>query len=435
MIQQFTTHQLSEDTVKNTRSRGWLARPSFAQCSLVGLILAAVWLLVSVLAASGASPAAAAGPGAGLPDGMLYPITIFNDGSTGDISVAFLSATQFVVVYRDNNNSYYGTAVVGEYANGWVSFGPEYVFNMGNSQHSSVAALSGSSFVVAYRDHGNAGHGTAVVGAVSGNTISFSSEYVFNTAETYFTAVAKLTSTRFVVAYQDAGDSSKGKALIGEYSAGAISYGSEYIFNNAGTGSVSVAVMIASSDKFVTAYRDNGNSGFGTAVVGTVIGNTITYGTEYVFNSAGTGELSIMSLDSNKVFIVYRNQGVSNRATSNVGTLSGAAISYSINYVLNNAASSFYHAFAVARLPYNHILVGYVNDADGDGRITTPSESGGIISFGDTISYNPGSSSDPPAVASYLYDFIVCWNDASDGNKGKCRYNGDYFTFLPLVAK
>ncbi len=45
-----------------------------------------------------------------------------------------------------------------------------------------------------------------------------------------------------------------------------ISYGSESIFNSANTDSISVSALDATH--FVVAYRDDGNSSYGTAIIG-----------------------------------------------------------------------------------------------------------------------------------------------------------------------
>jgi hypothetical protein len=47
--------------------------------------------------------------------------------------------------------------------------------------------------------------------------ISYSSEYVFNSATTYYISVSALDSTHFVVGYRDDGNSSYGTAIIGTY--------------------------------------------------------------------------------------------------------------------------------------------------------------------------------------------------------------------------
>jgi len=50
---------------------------------------------------------------------------------------------------------------------GTISWGSEYVFNTGTSYHTSVAILDSTHFVVAYRDNDNSSRGTAIIGTVS----------------------------------------------------------------------------------------------------------------------------------------------------------------------------------------------------------------------------------------------------------------------------
>ena len=156
-------------------------------------------------------------------------------------------------------------------------------------------------------DHGNSGYGTAIIGDVSGTTITYSSEYVFNSADTRETSVAALSETKFVVAYMDHGNSGYGTAIIGDVFLGTISYSSEYVFNSADTHYISVAAL--TSTKFVVAYSDTGNPHYGTAVIGNISGNSITYGVEYVFNTADTEVKSVVALRSTKFVVAYQDQG------------------------------------------------------------------------------------------------------------------------------
>ena len=57
---------------------------------------------------------------------------------------------------------------------------------------------------MAYSDHGNSAYGTAVIGTVSGSTITFGSEYVFNSAGTSYTCAAALTASQPIVVYSAA---------------------------------------------------------------------------------------------------------------------------------------------------------------------------------------------------------------------------------------
>src|SRR5690606_948012 len=112
-----------------------------------------------------------------------------------------LSSSQFVVTYQDTRNSSYGTAVAGTVSGTTISFGSEYIFNTDSTNYISSTALSSSKFVVAYADGGNSSYGTARVGTISGTSISYGSERVFETYSISHISVTALDASTFVVAY------------------------------------------------------------------------------------------------------------------------------------------------------------------------------------------------------------------------------------------
>ena len=100
-------------------------------------------------------------------------------------------------------------------ATGSLAFSQYFQFNTGNTEYCSAITLDASTFVVAYRDAGNSNYGTAVVGTVSGTTISYSAEYLFNSDATEYISATELSSTTFVVAYKAHDASSYGRAKLG----------------------------------------------------------------------------------------------------------------------------------------------------------------------------------------------------------------------------
>ena len=83
----------------------------------------------------------------------------------------------------------------------------------------------------------------------------------------------------------------------------AASVGSAAVFESASTGKTA-ATFDSSNNKIVISYRDNGNSYYGTAVVGTVSGSSISFGTPVVFNSASTNDEAGITFDSNSNKVV-----------------------------------------------------------------------------------------------------------------------------------
>ena len=341
---------------------------------------------------------------------------VFNRATTSDISVVVLSSNQFVVAYQDQTNSNYGTAVIGDVSGATITYSSEYVFNAASTRTISAATLSDTRFVVAYRDYGNSSYGTAVIGEVSGNTITYGSEYVFNNAETRYISIAALSSTQFVVAYQDVGNSEYGTAVIGDVSGSTVTYGSEYVFNSADTSYISVSAF--SDTNFAMAYRDGDISGYGygTAVIGDVSGTTITYGSEYVFNSANTLMISVASLSSTQFVVAYMDQGNSNSGTAIIGEVSGTTISYGSEYVFNAAETS---KISSATFSSNQFVVAFQDDGNASfGTAVIGDISGTIITYGSAHVFNNAETRYISVAALSPTQFVVAYMDVGNVNRG-----------------
>jgi hypothetical protein len=102
-----------------------------------------------------------------LEDAKVYPYvragTVFNAAMTDYISAATLDSTHALICYRDIDNSYYGTAIVATISGTSVSFGSEYVFNTATTSYISAATLDSTHALICYRDDGNSSYGTASV--------------------------------------------------------------------------------------------------------------------------------------------------------------------------------------------------------------------------------------------------------------------------------
>ena len=237
--------------------------------------------------------------------------TKFEDGNTDFGKICFDStANKVVIAYRDQSNSQYGTAVVGTISGTSISFGSPVVFESASTVYYGIAYDSNANkTVISYKDAGNSSYGTAIVGTISGTGISFGSPVVFEEAQTNFSdAVFDPSSNKIVIAYQDAGDGDAGKAIIGTVSGTSISFGNPIEFS-ANTRDYST-VFDSSSNKVIISYKNLGNSNYGTLISGSVSGTSISFDSEVVFEAATTNYIG-MCFDSNanKSVMVYGDGG------------------------------------------------------------------------------------------------------------------------------
>jgi hypothetical protein len=340
---------------------------------------------------------------------------VFNSAITEYISAAALSSTKFVVAFQDYGNLWYGTAVIGDVSGDTITYGSEYVFNSATTQYISAAALSSTKFVVAFQDYGNLWYGTAVIGDVSGNTITYGSKYVFNSADTHWVSAAALSSTKFVVAYRDLWTSAYGTAVIGDVSGDTITYGSEYVFNSAST-NYFISAAALSSTKFVVAFQDYANSEYGTAVIGDVSGDTITYGFEYVFNSATTYSISAAALSPTKFVVAFDDLGNSQHGTAVIGDVSGDIITYGLEYVFNSASTGYTSFAALSSTKFVVTFQDYANS--GFGTAVIGDVSGNTIIFGSEYVFNSANTNLISTAALSTTKFVVAYSDGDNSGFG-----------------
>ena len=349
---------------------------------------------------------------------------VFESATSTYISATFDSNTNKVVIaYRDDGNSGYGTAVVGTVSGTDITYGTPVVFESASSFYTTVTFDSNANkVVIAYRDNGNSSYGTAIVGTVSGTGISFGSPAVFNSATTEYTsATFDSNSNKVVIAYSDAGNSSYGTAIIGTVSSTSISFGSEAVFESASSKFIRAdsVTFDSNANKVVIVYADAGNSYYGTAIVGTVSSTSISFGSAVVFESARIEYPSAtFDTNSNKVVISYDDSGNSNYGTGIVGTVSGTAISFGSPAVFESATTVYTSATFDSNS--NKVVIAYQDNGHSSyGTAIDGTVSGTSISFGSAVVFENASSLHISATFdSNSNKAVVAYQDGGNSNYG-----------------
>jgi hypothetical protein len=345
---------------------------------------------------------------------------VFESGATKyTASVYDANAQKIIITYEDDDNSDYGTAVVGTVSGTSISFGTPVVFENTNVQHLAIAYdANAQKVVIAYQDVGNNYYGTVVVGTVSGTSISFGTPVVFESASSSEISIAYDSNAQKVVIAFQFDPTGNGGAFVGTVSGTSISFGTTTIFNSGSTREKKIAYD-ANAQKVVIAYRDGANSSYGTAIVGTVSGTSISFGTEVVFESAYSSHFSI-SYDSNaqKVVIGYKDNGNSDAGTAVVGTVSGTSISFGTPVVFNSTFSgtkaSAYDANA------QKVVIAYRDEGNSDhGYVVVGTVSGTSISFTTPVVFESAGTD----YISATYDanaqkVVIAYKDAGNSHYG-----------------
>tara|TARA_R110000803_G_scaffold66648_1_gene128184 strand:- start:2547 stop:5165 length:2619 start_codon:yes stop_codon:yes gene_type:complete len=352
--------------------------------------------------------------------------TLFNVGTSIYTNVAYdpNNANKFVAVYRDHANSSYGTAIVGTISGTSITFGSEVVFNTGDTQHPMISFDPNTTgkFVVTYQDAGNTNRGTAIVGTISGTSIAFGSETVFETGQAYYPSSSFDPSTAgtFVVAYRAVGNSNYGTAVVGIVSGNSISFGSKQVFNSGVTNYIKAAFDPSTAGRFVVVYRDATNSNQGKAALLTVSGSTISFIDTETFHAASTLPEHI-GFDPNtagKFVVLYGDTSGSTSGTAIVGTVSGSGAGSSLSFgtaVVFNAANTGSAYISFDPNTSGKFLITSCGGAGtlGYGTAQVGTLSGTSVSFSTSTVFNAGSTQYP----SIAYDpntadkFVIVYRD------------------------
>ena len=342
--------------------------------------------------------------------------SIYESAGVAEVGSAYdANAQKVVIAYRDAGNSNYGTAVVGTVSGTGISFGTPVVFESAVARYSAVAYdANAQKVVIAYKDVDNSNSSTAIVGTVSGTSISFGTPVVFDSNSSGdFAATYDTNAQKVVIAYMTANDN--GIAIVGTVSGTSISFGSGTQLENSRNSELSIAYDSA-NQKVVVAYKDLENSNYGTAVVGTVSGTSISFGTPAVFNAA-TSTANSITYDSNsgKVVIAYYDGGNSNYGTAVVGTISGTSISFGSEVVFE--ASNTSNTSAIYDPSAQRIVIAY--RANSVGNVIVGNVSGTSISFATSVQFESGAANSNTTI----YDtnnskVVISYQDGGNSDYG-----------------
>ena len=302
------------------------------------------------------------------------------------------SANKFIVAYGNNGSTRRGSCSVGTVSGTSISFGAEQVFE--SSQISVVSAAfdpnAANIFIVAYK---LGSVGKSLVGTVSGTSISYGSATNFigsNFGEFCGVSFDPNTSGKFVIAYQN----SSGKAKIGTRSGTSLSFGSETTFNSSTTYYASVAYDLNTANKLVVVYQNGSNSDYGHAIVGSVSGTSISYGSSYAFNSVNTKESSTQfePNTANTFVTAYRNDTSPEKGSAVAGVVSGTSISFGtqVNFSTTEIESP---SLAFDSTLSNKLIVGYSDKGSSShAKVSTGSLSGNALTFASPVSIKSAAS-------------------------------------------
>jgi sugar lactone lactonase YvrE len=240
---------------------------------------------------------------------------------------------KIVVAYRETAaGPDVGMAVVGTVSGTSISFGTPVQFEAGQTNYIDIVFDPDTSkVIIAYEDDTNSSYGAAIVGTVSGTSISFGTAVVFSSFNTRYTSIIYDTNAdRVAIAFTKYDGFQQGWGIAGQVSGTSVSFGSAVRFdtdNSSFTVEMIDLTFDSTNNKVINIYKGNNNRFQG--VIGTISGTAISWGTPVDVNTSTDNRFPSGSFDTNagKIFIAYKDNAT-NYVLGVVGTVSGTSISF-----------------------------------------------------------------------------------------------------------
>jgi hypothetical protein len=295
-------------------------------------------------------------------------------------------------------------------------------------------------FVIVYRDYGNSYRGTAVVGTVTGTSISFGTPVAFSPNQSVSIATTfDPVAGKVVIIFRDTSNSSSAKCVAGTVSGTSISFGTVTQFAADYIGSTNL-VYDSNSNKVVAVYNIPAAGTYGKAVVLTYSGsNTYTGGTGVVWASANTQAISAcFDSDRNQILIAFCDYSNSQRGTTIVGTVSGTSISFGTETVFENGSTgTFDGAISIVyNTTFSRVVLGYCPLDTNDGEVALGTNSGTSVGIFSRQVFNSQNSNSYVSIISdeQANGVVAVYRDNGNSGYGTyrvCTFNGtgSSFTF------
>jgi len=269
--------------------------------------------------------------------------SILENGSFGleTCELAALNATTAVAIYRDERGSGSNAPFVAKIATisgTTITWGIEFTHSTVGTRFvwGDLIIMDATRLIACWFEQQNT-NGYAVVMTVTGANITFGVDKVIDASAQGFSA-DKLSDTKFIVIWS----TPEGVSAVGTMTGTTITFGSIVQFSSSTLGDNSGEqsdMVVLSATKFIACWKNTGNANHGISRVGTVTGDSISFGTATEFHSVAVSSVTVSKLNSTQFIVVYSDQSAL-KGSSKIGTISGTDVTYgAISQYLTTASS------------------------------------------------------------------------------------------------
>jgi len=337
------------------------------------------------------------------------------------ISVTYLTNDRIAIAYTDVNDSNKGYVVVGTYSTSTkiINFGTPVEFSNGfqGIYNSITYDKLADVLVISYKGESN--RGFVRLATATGNTVTlgYLSGISINTGETHnhIVSLSNLPGDGVVandfsfLAYQDGATGYGYANLIWTDATGSsFSVGPHYDFSDNSGPITGISIAWSDAlDRFLIAYIDGGNSSKGYAVLGSLSGSLISFGSPFEFDSGTVTETAVTYDEEKSRFVI-------SYAANSTGKIKLATVDS------NNYTIAFTDQFLFAN--------GANNDVDYVHSIFDLSQNKTVVAYADVNLSNKGIitifTSEVTAGGNANKFIGIADDDAAIGEEGKVNLRG-----------
>ena len=313
-------------------------------------------------------------------DGSAWSAVGAGGGTISGIASGALTDGQTVLIQSDGTLA--GVATVGIAR----TFGSSVEFEAGSMNYfDSVYDSSNKKVVIVYADYGDGQKGKAVVATITGNTVSYGTPVTYASNTEWNAITYDENAGKVLIAYADNGSSDYGKAIVGTVSGTSISFGSENTFRSDQTKNISVTYDSNAQKSLITYVSHPSASPRMRSRVATISGTSVSFGTENDWYPYGSEWLTT-TFDStnNKVLVFWVDNSLSERGEARVATISGTTVTFGNSRTFESGAVQY--VTSVYDPDQQKAVIAYRSSSGNGVKVVTVDGDTNLMSFGDKLS-------------------------------------------------
>ncbi len=358
-----------------------------------------------------------------IPSGSEYSTGVWFESNA--VSFDTQTANKFMIAYEDQDNSGYGTAVVGTVSGTAITFGTPVVFNSGSSPFMNVSShlTTADKYIVACQAVTSTWRGIGVVLTVSGTAITVGTKTEFLSTyycDNVFMALDPHDSDKFFIAFRDYTSGNKASLIVGSISGTTITFGTAARVSSGNAPNVCIAVDPITANKVLVGYSDYGGATYdGFIHLCTISGTSISVGSSNTFTTRNPSSPNIIfDEDTSGRFFIYYNDADEDNTKGMTASYSGSTFTFNTKYVIHSSQTS---GLSVAEDPNDstkHIMVARPSDTYGVAWLV--SNSGTTLTIDSTHTFNAAATQNTSVSfdPSNAGKFVISYRDIGNSNDG-----------------